>query len=349
MSVDLRELLERAAGTPHQPPDTGWVFQRAAQLRRRTIVACGLAVALVAALAGVIALPNEESSVRVPPAIPDAESGIPTQDGAPRVLIGSSGWRMTRIDAYLADEGEMEFSDGETSLTLYWFPTEDYDAWRFSDRVDGAESTKTVTVLGQTSTLVKYRGRDIYTTLWRLATSGFEAHGQKLVLDGQALGSLSLAEYEQVVESLRVVDQSTWQAALPANAVIPADRPPVVRAMLEDVPLPSGFDAVVLEGGTRIRDRYQLGAVVTGAVACAWIKQWFASVDAGDAASAQEAVTAIATSRQWSILNEMNAAGAWSESVWAWARFMAGDRTGLHLPDFQPGNVDAILGCDITE
>ena len=52
--------------------------------------------------------------------------------------------------------------------------------------------------------------------------------------------------------------------------------------MLAGVPHPEGFDIVALQSGDGIRDRYQLGAQVAGAVACAWIEQWVDARRAGD-------------------------------------------------------------------
>ncbi|MGH2715848.1 MAG: hypothetical protein ACRDM7_18560 [Thermoleophilaceae bacterium] len=44
-----------------------------------------------------------------------------------------------------------------------------------------------------------------------------------------------------------------------------------VDATLDGIPLPEGFVRNALERHTVVRERYQLGARVTGAVACGWI------------------------------------------------------------------------------
>jgi hypothetical protein len=97
-----------------------------------------------------------------------------------------------------------------------------------------------------------------------------------------------------------------------------ADRAPVVREMLTDIPLPDGFDPAPLETGT-LADRYQLGAQVTAAVSCAWLDLWLDATERGDASAADQAADALATSRDWAILQEMDPQGGWSSEVWAYA------------------------------
>ena len=49
-----------------------------------------------------------------------------------------------------------------------------------------------------------------------------------------------------------------------------------------DIPTPAGFDSAGLETNDLIRDRYQLGAEIAGAVACAWVGQWDTALASGD-------------------------------------------------------------------
>ena len=63
--------------------------------------------------------------------------------------------------------------------------------------------------------------------------------------------------------------------------------------------------------GAATRDRYQLGAKVAGAIVCGWIERWLA----GD----REAAKALATSREWPLLRQMDAEGDYPEVVWQYA------------------------------
>ena len=91
--------------------------------------------------------------------------------------------------------------------------------------------------------------------------------------------------------------------------------------MLRGVPLPPGFDAPAGEATTR--DRYQLGAKVAGAVACAWIER-----------GGEEARRALASAKTWPILHEMNAEGDYPEVLWQYADAF---QKGGDVPAGKPG------------
>jgi hypothetical protein len=61
------------------------------------------------------------------------------------------------------------------------------------------------------------------------------------------------------------------------------------------------------------------------AVACGWFDVWLATEPVGDAVPHDAALAAIATSRDWSMLNEIADQGGWSEAIWGLADH------GLHL------------------
>jgi len=79
---------------------------------------------------------------------------------------------------------------------------------------------------------------------------------------------------------------------------------------------------------------------VAGGVACAWIDRWATARDTGDTATADEAVAAVRSSREWPILQEMNAEGDYPEFLWETGDEMAGD---------EPVEEDAAesLGCPL--
>jgi len=51
--------------------------------------------------------------------------------------------------------------------------------------------------------------------------------------------------------------------------------------MLTGIPIPPGFDEGTL-AGTGVTDRYGLGALVSGSIACAWLDLWVAADASGD-------------------------------------------------------------------
>ncbi|MEZ5166947.1 MAG: hypothetical protein R2695_10820 [Acidimicrobiales bacterium] len=115
--------------------------------------------------------------------------------------------------------------------------------------------------------------------------------------------------------------------------------------MLVGVPIPGTLDVASLGSSAELKDRYQLGAEVTGAVGCAWAAEWVDATGAGDDARAEAAASAMATSHDWPILREMSEQGAWSQVFWMVADGMAGNgRTedGAPIAEFYP----PALGCE---
>jgi len=95
-----------------------------------------------------------------------------------------------------------------------------------------------------------------------------------------------------------------------------------------------------------VHDRYQLGAKVAGSVACRWIERWIGADAAGDTQAAQQAIDAMATSRRWAILVEMDADGDYPEALWELADATA---TGNQVSGGERMTVQAsyanTLGC----
>ena len=74
-----------------------------------------------------------------------------------------------------------------------------------------------------------------------------------------------------------------------------ATRRVTIHHMLGGVPLPPGFTVAQIPGSNLIKDRYQLGAAVTGTIACMWVADWARAQAAGDTAAVKTAVAAMAT------------------------------------------------------
>jgi len=290
-------------------------------LRRRGWRAAGLAAvaaALVAALVVVVPGASRDGSAAwAAPVLAVAES-------APRYLLAQEGWVVTQVPEFSGASGQVVFSDGEATIDLHWRPASTHDEY-VADRSELPElEGMTATADGVPARVFTYGDTDGGTdlaALWRQGDHSLEARG--VVRDAAAFAGLLAA--------LEEVDVDAWLTALPEQVVRPDGERDAIAGMLADVPLPPGFDPRSLERGAAI-DRYQVGAQATGAVACGWIESWIAASSRGDAAAAQEAVDAMATSRDWAILQEMDAEGDFPEVVWEHADAMAADGTLYGYP-----------------
>jgi hypothetical protein len=270
-----------------------------------------LAITCVAALAGVLSMSivtgdNGSSRAWAAPALRVAHA-------VPRVLVGLPAWHVTRADEFSVNQGEMTFGDGARSVDLRWSSDRGLAA-KLGDRANsGATRRPDAAVLGTTAAVFRYDGSaDDFTALW--------------TLDGYSLelrSSLPAGEFRAVLRSLRVVGVDDWLGAMPASVVTPAHTTETIDAMLRDMALPHGFDRAALRGDENVRDRYQLGARVAGAVACAWIERWIAARRQGDERGVREAVAALAGSKEWAVLHEMQRDGAYPGVLWQYADAVA--------------------------
>ena len=256
---------------------------------------------------------------------------------APRFLVTADGWTVTRADEFSAVDGEMTFGNGPRTLELSW-RSGSFADW-VADRAQSSGPPSAVTIAGSTATLFQYTGSSDFTALWRVGGNTMELRGV----------FPTRADYLAVAGTLEPVDVDTWLRAMPASVVRPDQRSDAVRGMLKGIPLPAGFDVDALVGRTTVSDRYQLGAAVSGAVACGWIESWVTATAHGDTAAAHEAAQAMAGSHHWAILNEMNPDGDYPEVLWEYADAMNGIRD--LDPNRQPMKFDVAttyrqaLGC----
>jgi hypothetical protein len=131
-----------------------------------------------------------------------------------------------------------------------------------------------------------------------------------------------MAMFDAELRALNAVDTTTWLRAMPPSVVKTADSTTTIRVMLEGIPLPPGFDAARIRGAGLVHGRYQLGAAVTGTVACMWIADWSRAGAVGDSAMVKRAIAAMATSPHWAILREMATQGAWPQVLIMFAHEM---------------------------
>ena len=135
----------------------------------------------------------------------------------------------------------------------------------------------------------------------------------------------NMAVFDQELAALHEVDVSTWLRAMPPSVIRSADSGEVIRKMLKGIPLPPGFDAAHIRGAHLVHNRYQLGAAVTGTVACMWFADWIHARRVGDSATVNRAVAAMATAPRWPILRQMARQGGWTQVLTGYAKSM---RTG---------------------
>jgi hypothetical protein len=252
----------------------------------------------------------------------------------PRVLVTAPGWKVRTVEGFDPDAGEMTFqlgpdqwrdetfAGGSTHLNtaprfeVTWYPRDQYDAYR-ADRAREPH-LQHVTVFGERAQMISYTATDHAVMLPPQGEVFLELRGN---VGDEAAFKRFLAG------SVAQVDIRTWLAAMPSSVVTAGNLDGAVRKVLAGIPLPPGFDASSLDRGLAL-DPYQFGARVTGMVACGWIEEWQRAQASGDTAAAARAVAAMATSRDWAVLHDMDAEGDYPEVVWQYADALAAGGTG---------------------
>ena len=269
-------------------------------------------------------------------------------EASPLVLLQAPGWHVAYADEQSAEEGELQFAFGATpgskdvaqpaasgrEAALNWRGG-DLTSWK-KDRAGSAQISGTAPVLDTTAHVYQYiggpPGRQDITALWRQ---------DDRVLEFRA-GVADMAAFKALLAQLEQVDTDTWLSALPASVIKAADRAGAVAEMLRGIPLPPGFDPSTIKGATLTKDRYQLGAAVSGTVACTWFRRWSDARRRGDEAGVRAAIAAMATAKHWPILKEMAVPGDYPEVMWQLVEAMPSGRWyGRPLA----GDVDPALGC----
>ena len=326
------DLLEEIMSTPIRDRTTRHVTEPPVRRTPRWLVpvAAALAVALAVGLPLALRGDGDSGSAGGP-----TYAAGPTRvaESNPRLLVRAPVWSVSDVQGFTRSEGEMTFTDGPHELEVSWRPAasyQDYLADRSHDMV-GRPSE----VLGRRATTFRYNGTDFTTILAPAKVSFLEIRGD--------LGSRRA--YRDILAALTPVSVQTWLAAMPPSVVKPKDMDATVAKMLTGVPLPAGFDSRPLSRDLP-NDRYQVGATVSGAVACAWLSRWDTAVKAGDDAAAKQAVNAMATSHRWKVLRDMDAEGDYPEAVWETADGMKGKHLDLFDGKLTRQVWTQGLGCD---
>lgn len=306
--------------------------RRRALPRRVALAAAAAVVVIVGVVAGLRPGSGDDAAW--------AAEALAVAEAAPRLLVSTTGWEVTRADEFSVELGELTFTGPGGELGLAWGTGTDggYED-RLAEWTSGAERLDDTTVAGHPAAVFASGDADHphFVALWRDGGYGVEARGDFPDVDA----------FLDVARALETVDVDTWLSAMPATAVRAENRAAAVQQMLADIPVPAGFDTESLTDGETVSDRYQLGADVTARVACAWIEQWVDATASGDAAAATQAVDAMATSHDWAVLGEMQTGGAWAQSIWELADAIATDGTiDAGLPDIPVADsYDDTLGC----
>jgi hypothetical protein len=339
-----RELVESIVATPvrpHAPRAASRVLRR-----RRFVLALGVAGAVVCAL---MLAPSGHRDGGPAPAF--AAPLMRFANASPLALLRLPGWHVVYADEQAGGFGEMHFVRGpadsegdprgasvrtQASLagrvaSLTWSPVSPASR----EYLDGGHQAA-ATGLGVTARRFTYEGG---------SRKAFDISAE-FIVRGRILSFratvTSMAMFRAELRALTAVDTVTWLRAMPPSVVKAADSGETVRVMLKGIPLPPGFDAARIRGVNLVHDRYQLGAAVTGTVACMWIADWSRARAAGDTATVRHAIAAMATAPRWPVLHQMARTGAWPQVLIGYAKAMPqGTWAGRPLA----GDVDSGLGC----
>jgi hypothetical protein len=246
-----------------------------------------------------------------------ASSDVAPARTGPRLLVTENGWTVTRADedSDIAGIGEMEFSNGRNRASLMWRPASLHQSY-VDDRAHSADPPTDISIDGHPGVLFRYTGANDFTALWLSGKSSLELRAD---FDSESA-------YRAFAASVRTVAAADWLRALPASAVRPGDRSKVIEEMLAGVPVPAKTDRSRWNAPV-VADRYSLGALVVGSVACAWFDQWVVADADGDAVAKTEATEAIIGFKSWPIMVELGASGFVPQPILESADDVAADRT----------------------
>jgi hypothetical protein len=316
------ELIERIASTP--------VRSRDAPTKPRGRHRLALLLAATAAVAAILALlPSGQRDGAPAPAF--AAPLVSFANASPLVLLQLPGWHVVYADEQPNGFGEMHFVRGAADdqgnpqgasipsqasvadrvASLTWNPLS--PEWRphISAGYDAVP-----TGLGATAREFIFEGGS------RRAfdiTASFRYHGRLLAFRATVT---SMAMFRRELRALTAVNTTAWLRAMPPSVVKTADSGETIRLMLKGIPLPPGFDAARIRGARLVHERYQLGAAVTGTIACMWIAEWSRGRASGNTELAKRAIAAMATAPRWPVLHDMAREGAWAQVLIGYARAM---------------------------
>jgi hypothetical protein len=330
------ELIEQLVAIPARR----YPVSRARTAHRRPRLTLALlAAAVVAAVLTVIPLGSRGGG----PTPAFAASLVRFANQSPLVLLRLPGWRVVYVLQQPGGYGEMHFVRGRANGNPPSASSHTFVGRFPTPRRAGQQENA---VAGRFAQLSWYRatrgmrrwlaggGERVETGLGVVARRFVrEAAGRGwidmtafLIYRGRELSfratTTNMASFRAELHALSAVDTTTWLRAMPASVIKSADSTRVVHQMLKGIPLPPGFDAARIRGAHLVQNRYDLGAAVTGTVACMWIADWNRARHEGDEAMVRRAIAAMATSPHWPVLHQMARQGAWPEVLIGYAKAM---------------------------
>jgi hypothetical protein len=321
-SPEWRLLQEEITGRPREQRDAPVPPKR----RRRFLTPprigaalAGVAAAVALAIAGIGGNGPDDDRLAF------AAEWIRIAEENPRLLVTAPEWNVTT-----AEPDSMTFSDGSHSLLVEWRDADRNDEDYREELSELAQGNQRfgITLLDRPATVIGIRGSNEYTTF--LPPEG----GIFLKVSGDLGGR---KPYLEVIRSLEPTDVETWLSALPPSLVRPGDRAAVAAERLGGAPLPPGLDLDALGGITSASDRDQFDVDLVQRVACGWLDEYLAAIEAGDTDRAETATAALATSRDWPVLHDLQGQN-WPQAVWDVADAMAAGAT-------DPAAFDTGLAC----
>jgi hypothetical protein len=260
------------------------------------------AAAVVAGLAGGTMWwqqhrPEKDDSSRVATSLPEGQS----------VVLDAPGWT---VDS-LGGDG-IRFHNGDANLEITSYDAKQYDSY-VTDRehiVDPPAPGAPIQVLGRPAQMWAYTPQD-HTAIREVE----DGHWMEFRGDG-----MDQAAYLALLGQLRLTSDAEFNASLPDDYVTVGERADAAAKIIADIKSVSGADfpagASLRLGKGDAKDRYQFGAEVVGAYTCAWLEAFENAKAHDQAGQASEAARVLGTSRDWPILQEMNAEGDYPEVVW---------------------------------
>jgi hypothetical protein len=330
LSVAEDEMLERISATNSRRHT---VSLRRPGRARHAARAVGLVAAVTAVAVAALALIPSSRRGDSGPSPAFAAELVRFANASPLVLLEAPGWHVVYANEESRTYGQLEYirgpatasgtPKGMVSRRPSTFAGRSSElAWRSGplsmwvhDRAASSSLHTTATVLGTTAQVFQYSGTHGY-----LAVSALWAYEGRVVEFGAPVRSM--AQFKAELGALRRVDPNTWLRALPPSVIKTAARAATIHRMLAGIPLPPGFRVSQIRGRALIKDRYQLGAAVTGTVACMWFADWSHARANGDRRAVDKAVAAMATAPRWPILREMESKGDWPNILIGYARAM---------------------------
>jgi hypothetical protein len=228
----------------------------------------------------------------------------------------------------------MVFSDGDHSVQLNWYRADLYKMY-VEDRSQTFAASAS-SMFGRPAVILSQNGRPS-----EILAQVDGKHMIDVALFGSDESTFSLAK-----SKLQVVGAEQWLDALPDSVFSGDRRNLAIDEMLTGLPVPPGFDIAALKAQGFVSDRYNLEVAVAGDVGCAWFDQWLDARKSGDTTAADHASQTLRASRNWPVLQEMSADGAYPQVFWDYADATEnGKLPGEKTAPLTRNSVHNALGC----